>query len=271
MQERNVLGDQYARMHELQDFRVSPEDPDPTGWAVVDRSGARIGKVDELIVDRSAMKVRYLEIELDDARTRDDYVLVDIDEIDLLDDQHQAVLRAMGRNDLRQRLGESARQRTAAGDAAPLAHDKSPRTADETTRLTRAEAEVRVGQREVQSGEVVVGKHIETERVSTPVERRTEHVRVERRPATGQTAGDVRLKDDEIRVPIMEEEVIVDKRPVVKEEIVVSKHADTETDTVETDVRKERLDVKGQGDVVEETDEKGRSRTDRTDRGGRRG
>jgi uncharacterized protein (TIGR02271 family) len=271
MQEKNVGGGQYARMNEMRDFHVSPDDPDPTGWAVVDRGGERVGKVDELIVDTAAMKVRYLEIELDDARTRDEHVLVSLDEVDLLDDQHKAVLQTLGHTDLRQRLSESSRQRAGAPDTAALAHDKSRNMADEATRLTRAEEEVRVGKREVQSGEVIVGKHIETERVSTPIERKIEHVRVERRPAGAQSPGNARMEDQEVRIPITEEEVVVDKRPVVKEEIVITKTAETKADTVETDVRKERIDVQGQGDVIEETGDTTRGRSGRTDRGGRRG
>lgn len=266
MDERGQFrGEQYARLHEMGDLRVSPEDPDPTGWAVIDRSGQRVGTVDELIVDTAAMKVRYLEIELDDAPTRDEHLLVDIDEIDLLDQQHQAVLRAMGRDDLRGRIGER-RGRAGARDVVAQTHDRG-----EAGRITRAEEELRIGKREAQAGEVVVGKHVETEHVTKPVERKVERVRVERRPVTGDQPAEAKFGEREMRVPIMEEDVVVEKRPVVKEEIVVSKTTDTETENVETDVRKERFDVQGEGNVTEDTGGAPRNRPDRPDRGGRRG
>jgi uncharacterized protein (TIGR02271 family) len=44
-------------------------------------------------------------------------------------------------------------------------------------------------------------------------------------------------------VPIVEEELVVERRPVVKEEIVIKKKAVRETRTVEADLRKERVDV----------------------------
>lgn len=256
-------GEQYARLHEVGDLRVSPEDPDPTGWAVIDRSGQRIGTVDELIVDTAAMKVRYLEIELDDAPTREDHLLVDIDEIDLLDQQHQAVLKTMSRQDLR--TGER-RGRAGGRDPFSQAHDRG-----QTERLTRAEEELRIGTREKQAGEVVVGKHVETEHVTQPVERKVERVRVERHPVSGEQRATGGVDERELRVPIVEEDVVVEKRPVVKEEIVVSKDVETETENVEADIRKERFDVQGEGNVIEDTGGAPRRRSDGPDRGGRRG
>ena len=67
MQNEEQRGEQYARMSELGDYRVSDEDPDPRGWSVVGRDGATIGRVEDLIVDTAAMKVRYLDIAVTDA------------------------------------------------------------------------------------------------------------------------------------------------------------------------------------------------------------
>jgi uncharacterized protein (TIGR02271 family) len=47
------------------DYKVASDDPDVRGWDVLDSSGTKIGEVDELIVDTNAMKVRYLEVDLD--------------------------------------------------------------------------------------------------------------------------------------------------------------------------------------------------------------
>jgi len=43
--------------------------------------------------------------------------------------------------------------------------------------------------------------------------------------------------------------VIVEKRVVPTEELVVRKHTVQETETVEADLRKERVDIDQQGDV----------------------
>ncbi len=50
----------------------------------------------------------------------------------------------------------------------------------------------------MQAGEVRVTKHVEIE-----------HVRIERRPATGASAAGARIENDEIRVPVSEEEARV--------------------------------------------------------------
>jgi stress response protein YsnF len=58
-------------------------------------------------------------------------------------------------------------------------------------------------------------------------------------------------------MPIMEEEVVVEKRPVAKEEIVIRKHATEATENVEGDVRRERVDIDQQGKDVKGHMERG--------------
>jgi uncharacterized protein (TIGR02271 family) len=96
---------------------------------------------------------------------------------------------------------------------------------------------------------VLIRKSVETERVRQPVTRRREEVDVERRPVEGMAAGagQAEISEDEIRVPITEEEVVVEKRPVVKEEVVIRKRAVEETEEDEADLRKERIDVDESG------------------------
>ena len=54
-----------ARLDELDDYKVANGEPDPRGWEVRASDGRTIGKVDSLIADTGAMKVRYLDVELD--------------------------------------------------------------------------------------------------------------------------------------------------------------------------------------------------------------
>ena len=56
-------------------------------------------------------------------------------------------------------------------------------------------------------------------------------------------AGIVDEGDDEIRIPIIEEEIVVEKRPVVKEEIRLRKEILQEEEVVEEEGRKEVVDV----------------------------
>jgi len=113
--------------------------------------------------------------------------------------------------------------------------------------VTEETAEIRKEQRQV--GEVAVSKtvDVETQHISEPVTRT--HVEVERRavPADQQAVYNASAtplaEGDTIRVPIVEEELVVQKVPRVTGEVVI--HKETETRQVEQDVelRRERVDV----------------------------
>lgn len=51
---------------EMHDLQVAEGDTDIRGWSLCAAEGARLGRVSELIVDVDAMKVRYLEVQLDE-------------------------------------------------------------------------------------------------------------------------------------------------------------------------------------------------------------
>ena len=57
--------DRVVPLGQLDDFRVAEGDPDVRGWEVLGADGHKIGEVDELLVDTTAMKVRYLDVDLD--------------------------------------------------------------------------------------------------------------------------------------------------------------------------------------------------------------
>jgi uncharacterized protein (TIGR02271 family) len=150
---------------------------------------------------------------------------------------------------------------TTSSTAAPAS--RIPDTTANSTRLTRSAEELRIGKREVEAGEVRIGKHVESEHVRQPVTTTHERVKVERRPVSGESMrADASISESgEIRVPVVEEEVVVDKRPVVKEEIVVSKEVVSRTKDVEADVRREEFDIEKTGRVdVDESEGKGRVR-----------
>lgn len=52
-------------LKELKDYTVAKGDPDVRGWNVYSNDGRKLGEVDDLLVDTSAMKVRYLDVDLD--------------------------------------------------------------------------------------------------------------------------------------------------------------------------------------------------------------
>jgi uncharacterized protein (TIGR02271 family) len=271
-----------APLDDMDDFEIADGDPDPRGWELITSDGREVGEVDELIVDRSAMKVRYLVCELDEeALGLDDadrhvlipvgYARLDTDEkhvhVEELSSTQLAGLPAftgdltrdtdrdfeMARSSIGRTTAERDTGMSATGSARTTGLDTSRDTSrDGENRITRSEEELDISRRDVKAGEVRVDKHVETEHVEVPVTRRREEVEVERRPVDGMRTEGADIGEKHIRVPLHEERVDVNKRPVVKEEILVRKRNTQETDRVEADLRKERIDVETEGRVDEE-------------------
>jgi uncharacterized protein (TIGR02271 family) len=216
-------------------FDVAEGEPDVRGWDVVTADQLRIGKVDDLLADPEALKVRYFTIDFDKnvvSSEGDGTARIPMSRARLQERERKVVLDI------------------AAANMANVESDARLPLRDDEIELTRAEEELHVGKRRVQAGEVDVRKHVETERVREPVSLRGEEVEIERRPVTpGAPSRDAQIRGQEVRVPVTQEEAAVEKRPVTKEEFIVSKHPTEKRETIETDVRKERVDVERHGDV----------------------
>jgi uncharacterized protein (TIGR02271 family) len=114
-------------------------------------------------------------------------------------------------------------------------------------RIVLSEEQLRVGKRQVQSGEVNLRTTVETQRVQEQVGLMHEEVSIERRPlsAADASAADLTIGEETIRVPLTREEAVVEKRVVPVEEVVVRTNTVTENQTVEDTVRRERLVTEG--------------------------
>jgi uncharacterized protein (TIGR02271 family) len=120
---------------------------------------------------------------------------------------------------------------------------------EDELRIQRSEEELQVSIREREAGSVNVRKRVRTDRESVTVPRRREEVTVERVPvegggevAEGETAA-AEIGEDEIVIPIVEEELVVEKRPVIKEEIRIRKRVVEDVEVVEEEVRREEVEV----------------------------
>lgn len=252
IRDRAIRDENMAPLSRLSDYEVADDSVDVRGWKVRGSSGADIGKIEDLIVDATSMQAHYLVVSLagDTGRTTagtdSSYpVLVPVSRARIDDadkrvhlDSSGAGLSALPRysgeeidRDYNETFGRHEKYETHRGH-----------TGDEL-RITRSAEELRIGKRKTAAGEVHVRKHVETEQVTEPVTRTREEAYVERRPASGRESSRPEIRDDEVRIPLTEEEIVVDKRPVVKEELVVGKKQIQETERVEADLRKERVDV----------------------------
>jgi len=142
----------------------------------------------------------------------------------------------------------TARGTTAA--SATTARPAAAHTAGGAQRMQVVEEELHAQKRPVEAGEVTLRKEVHTEHKTVEVPVRREEVVIERHAPTGSgvAASDIR-PGEEIRVPVMEEQVTVQKTPVVKEEVSVGKRVVQDTERVTGEVRKEEVRVERTGDV----------------------
>jgi uncharacterized protein (TIGR02271 family) len=166
---------------------------------------------------------------------------------------------------------EAVKERGGSGTASPSAPDTSGsgalgerersrgdlvepriRESEEELKVRRSEEELRVDTREREAGAVRVRKRVRTDRERLVVPKKRVEVTVERVPVEGEAPSTERgglgpeISEDEIVIPVVEEEVVVEKRPVVKEEIHIRKDVVEDTEVVEEEVRREEVEVEEQ-------------------------
>ena len=113
---------------------------------------------------------------------------------------------------------------------------------EDELRVQRSEEELVAGIRQREAGSIRVRKRVRTDREHIEVPTRHEEVSVERVPVEGE-GSEAEIGDEEVVVPVTEEEVVVHKRPVLKEEVRIRKDVVEETEVVEEDVRREEVEV----------------------------
>ncbi|HCI79337.1 MAG TPA: hypothetical protein DHW02_06580 [Ktedonobacter sp.] len=121
---------------------------------------------------------------------------------------------------------------------------------DEAQRLRLREEQLNVNKQPVQTGEVQLHKDVVEEQKTVNVPVTHEEVYVERRPATGNVDDNTPIGEGEdIRVPVSEEKVNVDKNTVVTGEVAVGKRAVQENQQVSDTVRREEARLDQDGDL----------------------
>jgi uncharacterized protein (TIGR02271 family) len=244
------------RLDDLDDFTVADGDPDVRGWDVRTADGRKAGKVDDLVVDTNAMQVRYLDVELDRSELRlddDRHVLVPIANARLDDDNDDVLLGSMTADQV-VALQPFPHDQPIGASTAPAAPSTDPRQfygkrggTGAVQRVTLSEEQLRVGKRATEAGEVDVRKTVETEHVSQQVPVMHEEVTIERRALSPDASTNASISEDEVHIPLTAEEAVVEKRAVAREEVVISKKMVEGEQTVEADLRKERVDVERNG------------------------
>ena len=120
----------------------------------------------------------------------------------------------------------------------------------QAARLQLREEQLHIHKHLMVAGEVRVRKEVRTEHrtIEVPVSR--EEIVIERlAPAEAPVTAADFAPGEVIRIPLMREQVVVEKRPVVREEVRVGKRVVQETERVGGEVRKEEVRIEREGDV----------------------
>ena len=232
------------------------------GYEVRDPEGEKIGKVDDLFVDEQDVP-EYIGVKMGllglsgttlipaEITTVDDereIISVSAEKEKVKDgpsfDGDQEVTPELER-EVREYYGLESEEGTERAPYGPYAETESEedelRNEDEL-RVQRSEEELRAGTREREAGNVNVRKRVRTDRERLEVPVKHEEVHVDRVPVDEEGTG-AEIGEDEVSVPVVEEELVVEKRPVVKEEIRLRKDVVEDEEVIEEDVRKEEIDV----------------------------
>lgn len=118
------------------------------------------------------------------------------------------------------------------------------------THFTRHEEELQVGKQQTRAGAVRLRKWVETEPVAMDVELQRETAQVVREDVNQPISRDAdAFTEQEIEVPLHAEQPVVSKQTVAKERVGIEKGVETTTQTVQDEVRKERVEIEGEGNV----------------------
>ncbi len=260
------------------------------GRTLVDRDGDKIGKVEDVYLDRRSGEPEWVAVKtglfgtnvsfvpISDASTAGDDLQVayakdqvkDSPNIDpdgeLSPEEERRLYSHYGRGDYDEwttdsedrtetmygrDTGDDVRgERFADGDrdaTGTVGRDVSGPTTDDA--MTRSEEELDVGTQRRETGRARLRKWVETENVTKTVPVQREEVRVEREPITDanvdQALDGPEITEEEHEVTLHTEEPVVEKRTVPKERIRLDKDVHTDEETVNEDVRRERIEAEG--------------------------
>jgi uncharacterized protein (TIGR02271 family) len=109
------------------------------------------------------------------------------------------------------------------------------------------------------TGEVAIGKHVETETAKVAVSLDQERVVIERTPGDAKTVapGEANFQSGEVaRIEVYQETPDIHKEAFVREEVSIRKEVDRETVQAEEQLRREELDVDKEGRTIMEQEPK---------------
>lgn len=224
---------------------------DARGWPVLAANGVQTGQVHDVVIDtRTAEPHAYvIRIGGDSQLGSSSYrVLVPAAEVRAEPDERRLHLDSLSWTDvaLLPRYGEAPAAAPDGGeDDTVIREPSAPVSASvaEDVRMTLFGEEMSIGKRTVDAGEAVIRKRVATETVREVIPTMREEVEIERRPLPEGAGLEPRIEGDVTYIPIVREELVVEKRLVAREELVVRKRRITEETVIEETLRRDEVEV----------------------------
>jgi uncharacterized protein (TIGR02271 family) len=241
------------------------------GRTLMDRNGARIGKIDAVYVDQQTDKPEWALVNTGLFGTKSSFVPIagaspsgedvvvpveaqqvkDAPKMDsdqeLSEHEEAELFRHYGIDYTTEGSVTATENAQVMGSRGAVGRDTSGPTTDEA--MTRSEEELRVGTAQRERGRARLRKYVVTEQVEQTVPVRREEVRLEREPITDanvdQALTGPEISEEEHEVVLHEEEPVVEKRTVPKERVRMEKDAVTEEAQISENVRKEQIEAEG--------------------------
>ncbi|HEX8062045.1 MAG TPA: YsnF/AvaK domain-containing protein [Allosphingosinicella sp.] len=126
--------------------------------------------------------------------------------------------------------------------------------AEEVAAIPLVEERLTVGKKRIESGRVKVRVAVDTREEIVPAELARDEVEVRRVPrnvAVTELPG-VRLEGDTTIIPVVEEQLVVEKRLVLVEEIHVVRRTQTSVEQIPVTLRSERAEIERDGPNLSE-------------------
>jgi uncharacterized protein (TIGR02271 family) len=227
-------------------------DEEPKRESLREDSGFR-ADIDELNPNDLRIPPRYYD------RLNSGSIIISVFDPARIDEAEAVLVRNNGEIDREFEFSraETATGPAAAGEARPP--DRVPGLRDER-RIQLVSEVLNVNKERVATGEARIRKEVRTEQQNIQVPVTREELVVDRVPVEGHPAATAEVgKESEVRVPLSEERVNVEKRPIVREEVRVGKRAVEGTRDVAETVRHEDLKVERDKKTTDEDVKKRRT------------
>ena len=233
------------------DVEMEKNEPDPRGWDVISADGRKIGEVDGMFVDTVAMKVRYLEVpvdndELDLEDKAERRLMIPVRSVELAVEDERVLVPTLQSSHIADLRGQVDLARESFG---------TPVSQDLATTAGGTEA----GEREADRMELA-GRDLEAGRADLAAERDTAALPPRDTGLHTDLAARVRALENRVSDGAARgQEGAAGKRPVLREELALVKRTIRDGNIREMDVHREPIDSdrpdergRGVGDVESE-------------------